>query len=451
MAEDTTAGDLGVRAFLVRVAPIALAGLAIRVVYVLVFRMHTKLSGDEVFYSYQANALADGKGFNSPFTGKPAADHPPLTAIVLTPASWIWHHSVLAQRLTMALVGTILVVVIGLLAREIAGNRAGLIAAALAAVYPGFVVADGVGMSEPIAAVFVAATLLFLYRLLRRDDGRPLVDAALAGVALGLAVLTRAELALLLVLAVVPVVWMCRGTVKRRLVLGSAAVVALLVVLAPWVAFNLARFEKPVYVSSNDGLTLVGANCPATYSGPTLGAWDLACANPQPDVADQSVADGIYRRRAYHYVRTHFDRLPVVVAARFGRAWSLFRPFQTARFAQEEGRPLRASELGVLAFYPLVAVAVVGAWVLHRRRVTLVPLLATVVAVTIVAVGFYGSIRDREPAEVAFVVLAAVAIDALLSRARERDVAPPHERRDHGERTGAGEAAQAEAGTSTVS
>ena len=42
-----------------------------------------------------------------------------------------------------ALVGTVTVVLVGLLARRVAGERAGLIAAAVAAVYPLLWLADG--------------------------------------------------------------------------------------------------------------------------------------------------------------------------------------------------------------------------------------------------------------------------------------------------------------------
>jgi hypothetical protein len=42
-------------------------------------------------------------------------------------------------------------------------------------------------------------------------------------------------------------------------------------VVTPWVAYNTARFDRLVTMSTNDGNTLLGANCPLTYWGFELG------------------------------------------------------------------------------------------------------------------------------------------------------------------------------------
>jgi uncharacterized membrane protein len=55
---------------------------------------------------------------------------------VLGPTAVVFDDSILAQRMTMAVIGAAAVFVIGLVGRQIAGNRAGLLAAAAAALYP---------------------------------------------------------------------------------------------------------------------------------------------------------------------------------------------------------------------------------------------------------------------------------------------------------------------------
>jgi O-antigen ligase len=80
-----------------------------------------------------------------------------------------------------------------------------------------------------------------------------------------------------------------------------------------------------------------------------------------------------------------------------------------------EGREPWASWTGIVQFWLLVPVAVAGAVVLHRRRVRLLPLVAMPVLVFIVATLFYGLPRFRLPAEIAFVVLAAAALDQAWS------------------------------------
>jgi hypothetical protein len=67
-------------------------------------------------------------------------------------------------------------------------------------------------------------------------------------------------------------------------------------------------------------------------------------------------------------------------------------------------------------YYALLPAAIFGAVVLRRRRVTLLPLVALCVTVSIGAALTYGFTRFRAAAEVAIVLLAAVAVDAVLRR-----------------------------------
>jgi hypothetical protein len=95
-----------------------------------------------------------------------------------------------------------------------------------------------------------------------------------------------------------------------------------------------------------------------------------------------------------------------------------------AQFSVAEGRPEWASLAGWAMFWPLLGLAAAGVVILRRRLVSLLPLLAPVVLVTLVAAAFYGLIRFRVPAEPPIVVLAAVAADAALVHFRSRRKPP---------------------------
>jgi hypothetical protein len=74
----------------------------------------------------------------------------------------------------------------------------------------------------------------------------------------------------------------------------------------------------------------------------------------------------------------------------------------------------------------LIPLAIAGAAILRRRRTTLIPLTATVVAVAMTAVLTWGTRRFRVPVDIAFVILVAVAIDRAargLASSRGRDCA----------------------------
>ena len=199
-----------------------------------------------------------------------------------------------------------------------------------------------------------------------------------------------------------------------------AAVVAGAVV-APWTAWNLTRFDEPVTISTNDGTTLLGANCRESYEGGFIGFWNLRCVVDQTPkgLADPSVEAKEQRRLAFDYMRDHLGRLPKVVVAREGRTFGFWRPDQMVFSNQAEGRPRWASWAGLVTFWVLTPVAIAGAVILRRRRVTIAPFVAAVATVVLVSGLFYGIPRFRLPVDVAVTVLAAVAIAALLTRRRD--------------------------------
>ena len=76
-------------------------------------------------------------------------------------------------------------------------------------------------------------------------------------------------------------------------------------------------------------------------------------------------------------------------------------------------------------YYVLMPLAIAGAVVLRRRRVTLYPLLAQALLATFTAATTFGVTRYRAGAEVAVVVLAALAVDAVAQRRWPRPLRLP--------------------------
>jgi peptidoglycan/LPS O-acetylase OafA/YrhL len=411
------------------VLAVAAVGLAWRAFYILTFKREpgacgdTLLCGDAIYYHAQAGLNAAGGFFEDPTNaGFPAADHPPLTALVLTPVAWLTDSSVLAMRGTMALIGTVTIVVLALLGRKVAGNAAGIATAAVAAANPNLWMNDGLVMSESIATLGIAASLLGLYRFRERPSwGR----AAALGALLGLTMLARAEMALFIPLAVLPVaLWLRDLCVGQRL--GRFLVVGLVAaaVVAPWSVWNTTRFAEPVLLSTNDGITLVGANCDTTYYTGGIGFWDLGCAFAADGRVegraglDQSEVSAAYRDQAVDFVRANTGQIPSVAWHRLLRVWNLHQPHQMVWLNKGEGRETWASWWGVWFSWMVLPFAAWGALLLRRRDVAVWPLLSTVVIVSFTAVAFYGIVRFRLPADVAFCALAGVALAEVWRRWR---------------------------------
>lgn len=392
---------------------IALLALAIRVVWIHANR-HSPWAGDALQYWTQGRNLADGEGWHRIYEpDMPTAEYPPLHILLVAFTRLIGLEGFRSEQLFFAVVGTGTVVLIALLARAVArSERVGVIAGVVAALYPMLWMPDGTLLAETTYGFFLVAALLAAVRYLRvPSPGR----AAVFGGLLGLAALSRGEAVGLLLLLVVPLAW--RRWRELAIVAGT-----FLVVLAPWEARLLTTFDKPVLISNNSAGIWVGSNCEPVYYGDLIGSWAFSCYGKTPPPGDESVRFAEYRHRGLTYMKDHAGRLPVVVAARVGRLLDVYKPWdQGAYINYGEGRHQRATHLGLVSYWLLIPLAIVGALLLRRRRErALLVLLAPVALVVLVAIATYGSTRFRFAAEPSLVVLGAVTLDQLWALLRAR-------------------------------
>ena len=422
------------RTFWRPLALIASAGFAIRLIEVVLTHWGDRLAGDARYYQLQGKLLSQGHVYVEPFTWGilhrrvESAAHPPLFTFVLAVADWLHLSSVDASRVVCCAIGAVGIVVVGMLGDEIGGRRAGLIAAGVAAVYPVWWITDGLVMAEVLYVPLVAGLLLLAYRLWRR----PRFGTAVGMGALGaLAALTRSEGLLLLLLVMVPLLLAMRGlSWRRKATLFGSTLLTTAVVIAPWVGFNLARFDKPVLLSTNDGGTYADSNCPATYEGRFLGGYVFGCHRPMvKETGDESVVSGKLFNVGLDYTRAHADRVPVVVAARVGRTWGLYNPVDTLNVDSFGKWGSRDSWLMLLSYYVVAGLGIAGLVVMRRRRITIIPFVAALVAVTITVAGFYGIARFRVAGDVTFVTLAGETLDALLAAGVSYTALGSHRRR----------------------
>lgn len=427
---------------------IACAALAVRLAFTLAVAPDVRAlpePTDAGAYHLLANDLADGRGYVRPYdlelvrTVRPTAEYPPLFPALLSVVSRAGGDTVGAQRLAMCFVGAGTVVLIGLLGRRVAGPAVGLVAAGLAAVYPMLFQSDAVLMPETLYAFLVACVLLLAYRAV---DHPSVVRFGVLGLAVGAAVLTRAEAIFLVVLLVVPLAVMLRDVhPRRRLALGACAVGATLVLVLPWTARNYARFDEVVPVSTNVGSALDGANCREMYKGPFKGLWRYSpnCFEGflQPELAagNEATASDAHRADGLRYARQHAGEVPGVMAVRWLRTFGFYDSARQVRFEALEWRKARWQTLGMRMYWALLPFAALGTAVLVRRRPgraaheerrpgtpaheerrPVWPLLSTVALVSLTTALTYGNQRFRIAAEPALLVLAATGVTAVLRR-----------------------------------
>jgi 4-amino-4-deoxy-L-arabinose transferase-like glycosyltransferase len=412
------------RGFVIGLAIIGAIALAIRIWWVLVGYGNYKIGGDSYYYHLTGWSLADGHGFINPLDyylhgGKvtPSAANPPLYGMYLGVVSFFGGWSVTAHRLASTLLGTGAVVLIGIVGRQIANERTGLIAAGIAAVYANLWINDGMLLPEPMAALTMVLVLVAAYAFWKRPRWG---TAIWLGLALGAAALSRGEVVFLAPLLTLPLVWgMRQFSWRRRIEFLATAAVAMIVLVGPWVGYNMSRFKDPVFMTDHWGTVLENASCHDTYFGQFRGWYQLCDLHHYP--GDASQEDTVLRKEALRYMRAHLGALPGVMGARVGRLWDVYKPSQTLFLNSVlEGRTKKASRLALWQYYVLMPPALAGLVVLRRRRVPIMPLIAPAIVVTIAAALTYGVLRYRVTVEPGIVLAAAVSIDVVWTSVSNR-------------------------------
>ncbi|MEA2459635.1 MAG: hypothetical protein QOC95_2607 [Thermoleophilaceae bacterium] len=411
--------------------------------------------GDDVWFNSVANGLVHGRGFSDPFHsiaangavvfgngGDPIATafHPPLFPWLLAIPSAIGLDSYTAHQVVSCALGAGTVFVVGLVARRLAGDRAGIAAAATAAVFVPIVNREALLMSESLYGLLIALALLAALRLREEPGGR---RALALGAAIGLAALTRQEALLLVPFLALPILW-------RRPRLVALACVAVAAICLPWVVRNSLEFDQPTSITTGDGSVIAGANLHETYYGKLLGDWDFAGlyrtpAGLHPD-RNEAVQSDRWRSEGIDYARAHASRLPVVLAARVLRTWDLYplSPVARARYGSDYYKHIRALDyVGQLELWLVVALAIFGALGLRRGGKPVWPFLVPVALVTFVSLVGHGDPRYRHAADVSLVVLAGAGLSfaAEARRRASRTPTAPAPRPDPCSGTGSAQAA----------
>lgn len=395
-----------------------------------------QLFGDTEYVAIQAQQLADGRGFLDSsalsFKGeiRPGAAHPPVFTIFLATLDKLGLDSVGWWRGATALTGAIGVLFVGLAGWRLGGSREhstgersramGIIAGTIATLNPWLWSRDAELLVESLVIPLIGLLVLAALRLWRRPNWP---NTALVGLVVGTMWLTRAELVLVLA-CMIPLFWGLRSESwpKRVGMLALTGAIAA-AMMAPWVLYNMGRFEHRVYISTNLGMAELLGACDATYYGKDLGYWTWECVDPvdTTGVNDDSESERLLSGAAHTYIGDHKARTPVTALARVGRFWGVYAPVDTVRrWAGQEGMGTLVARTGWLTLVVMTPLAVLGGWHLRRRRTPISPLIAPIVVATFAALVLIPIPRFRVGADVTMVLLASAGIDVLWQMYQRR-------------------------------
>jgi len=418
-------------------AGVGLVALGVRVVYALAAAPNILDISDAGGYRLLGRYLSEGRGYIRPYdfaladVVRPTAEFPPGFPALLGVLDALGLESVRAQRLGLAVLGSLAVVGVVLLASRWLSDRGAVAVGLVAAVHPALFSPEAALLAE---SLFLWAVILVLLALVRFRESPTAGRAALLGMVGGAATLVRSEGLVLAVVLALPLLVTPRPR-RIRVRAGVALLVGALVLPGAWAVRNLTTFDEPVLVSNNVGSVLAGANCGPTYEGDLQGFWLISdeCFSGFRDEdlseVDESVVAGRLRDDGLRYARDHVGDLPRVATVRVLRTFQLWEPEQQARLATFEGRRLLTERITGWVTWTTLAIAAAGAVHLARRGrfVDLWILGMPVVLVAVVAAGTYGNPRFRVAAEVPLLLLAALAVRASAAAVRGRRTDDPAE------------------------
>jgi 4-amino-4-deoxy-L-arabinose transferase-like glycosyltransferase len=325
-------------------------------------------------------------------------------------------------RLSQALLGTVTVALIGLVALEAFGSVAvALIALALAAVYPVLVELSGTLAAENLFTSLLLAATWAALRAGRSE--RPYRWLAATGVLAGLAILTHVN-GIVLVLPLAAAALRARRKVAAPALLLTAA----LLTVTPWIVRNAILLHHFVPISDETGITLVGTYNPASAAyRPVPYKWRLYYGIPgeRPLIhRSRHLTELELSRRlesqALHYIGAHPLSPFAVTFHNSLRLLELEGAFAWRASAAAADLPVRTAQVGVVSFWILGLLALAGAFTRAVRRVPLwlwaMPLLLWLSVAAVNA----ETPRFREPVDPFLILLAACALASGVELARER-------------------------------
>lgn len=390
--------------------------------------------GDSDGYWVLAGTIAAGLPYHY---GSPdaavfrAPGYPLLLSLVVDPTDL--DRRVLAARILGCALGTVAVALVMVITGWFFDRSSALLAGVIAAIYPGGVTMSVLLLSE---APFVPLMLLVLFSLaaMLRAEGRPgrragtiAVLAAAAGCLSGIAVLVRPSWLLFL-----PFYFALRLVLaenrRRELGLAIVAGAALAVTMTPWWIRNYHVTGKFVPTTLQVGASLYdGLHAGATGASDTGMRFTDEFARELRDEAaatDAPLAPLEYRLNqrlaaaATRWVREHPGEALRLAGRKILRTWW---PWPSA-----EEVPGGAIGRWIFAVGAMVIVVPAAVYAIRHRRwgSAWFPMIVPAVYFTLLHAVFVGSIRYRQPALVALIVLAAPQYIEWWRRTVRRHVEP---------------------------
>ena len=360
-----------------------------------------------IYYNLATN-IVGGKGF---CLQSACAWLPPLYPLFLT-VSVLAGKSFWLIVVPQALLGAGTALCAYSIGREMFNRRAGILACAITAFYPYYLMHDTALQDTGMVTFCTALSVWLLLRARRRCWN---FDWFLAGIALGTMPLVRASVALAIPAALVwCVVWGSSAAMPARLRRGAILTLAVLLTVGPWLFHTYRATGVPVF-SSQNGLALWMGNNPDTFSHYPAGsidqsrneAWRNLSATDRAELAglakDEIAASNWYARRALQFMWANPSLFAKGALRKIeaGFSWRL-NPY----------RERLAQAAYFIGYVPVAVLGIVG-MVLARGRSGTILIAMLYLAFIVVTAVFWAHTSHRSYLDVYWIVFAASVIERI--------------------------------------
>ena len=316
-----------------------------------------------------------------------------------------------AIRLSHALLGGLLCLVVAGIASRLFSPKAGLAAAALTALDPFLTFFSGFVLTESLFTLLLAAGFLFL---LYSRDGK-IIWAGIAGLTLGGAALVRPS-----VLAMLPLLGLAWLALNRKQPHVFACTVAMWLLafstVLPWGIRNHRLTGRYALSTLSAGASLYEGTYPGADGAPAM---DRIEWPPEIYCMGEAEKNEFLQRRAVEFIRGNPQRIARLAPVKLARFWSIVPNFSEYR---------RPAFMAISAIYMIPVLAAIAAGILLAGS-KLKPgaiLLLPAVYFSLLHTVFVGSIRYRAPVMPLLAVFAGVTVAAAIEwLCRRRRAAAP--------------------------
>jgi 4-amino-4-deoxy-L-arabinose transferase-like glycosyltransferase len=362
---------------------------------------------DEQHYTSIAGNLINRHEF-SMISGQPTSIRPPLYPAFLA-AIWsiAGEHNYQAVRLVQGVLSAVTAWLVFLIGRDFFSPRAGRIAAAVFWLYPSFIFFNVTILTETLYTLLLVSFVWLTAKVV--VSPRP-QTAVLAGVALGLACLTRSSLWPLPILLCPLLVAIIKESTRDRLATASLFLVGYAIVVAPWAVRNTRLQGQLTIVDTMGGVNLRLGNYEHTpedrmwdavsLEGEKNWAYELRKERPGPFTEGEK--DKWAQARAVEYIAAHPWTTMRRSLIRLADFWGLEREYlagvDRGHYLPPRWFALVVSALTVVAYVGVALSAVGGVWLTRSRdwRVDLVLLMPSLAIMAAHAIVF-GHSRYHAP------------------------------------------------------